>query len=186
MTTRSVLRLLGIALLASALCPRVALAQVEASAGLLVVPDGGVGGRQIGPMVSVSGSSSVLGPEFFLEVGAGRTDFNSLGQDYHHNHYLLALGSEWFPVQGTTRFGLRLGLGAYGEIETVETDPSSPGGGGWVETVVPGLVLERDFGNGRGFVVRMSDAILGPWFAVLDPSEYDVDHRFMVLLGIRF
>ena len=82
--------------------------------------------------------------------------------------------------------GLTFGLGAYGELETVETDPPSPGGGGWVETVVPGLVLERDLGGGRRVVVRLADSILGPWFAVLDPAEYGVEHRFLFVLGIRF
>ncbi len=106
--------------------------------------------------------------------------------NYHHNHYLFTLGAEWFPTRGTTRLGLRFGLGAYGELETVETDPPSPGGGGWVETVVPGLVLERDLGGGRRVVVRLADSILGPWFAVLDPAEYGVEHRFLFVLGIRF
>jgi hypothetical protein len=185
---RSVLcaRLMGLVVLATGLCPRTGFAQVEVSAGLLVVPEPSVGGSQIGPMVSAVGSSDVLGLPLFLELGVARTDFASLGQNYHHNHYLFALGAEWFPTRGTTRLGLRFGLGAYGELETVETDPPSPGGGGWVETVVPGLVLERDLGGGRRVVVRLADSILGPWFAVLDPAEYGVEHRFLFVLGIRF
>ena len=178
--------LLGLAALSVVLCPGAAVGQVEASAGLLVVHAPSIGGRQIGPLLSVSGSSSALGLPLYLEVGGGRTDFASLGQNYHHNHYLVALGAEWFLTQGTTRLGLRFGLGAYGEFETIETDPPSPGGGGWVETVVPGVVLEHDIGGGRRVVVRLADTILGPWFAVLDPAEYGIDHRFLVLLGIRF
>jgi hypothetical protein len=172
--------------LATALCPSAGFAQAEVAAGLLFIPDASVGGSQVGPMVSASGASDVLGFPLFLELGVARTDFSSLGQDYHHNHYLLALGVEWFLTQGASRLGLRFGVGAYGEIETVETDPPTPGGGGWVETVVPGLVLERDLGEGRRLVVRMADAVLGPWFAVLDPSEYSVEHRFLLVLGVRF
>ena len=185
---RSVLcaRLMGLVVLATGLCPRTGFAQAEVSAGLLVVHEPSVGGSQIGPMVSAAGSSNVLGIPLFLELGVARTDFASLGQNYHHNHYLFALGAEWFPTRGTTRLGFRFGLGAYGELETVETDPPSPGGGGWVETVVPGLVLERDLGGGRRVVVRLADSILGPWFAVLDPAEYGVEHRFLFVLGIRF
>ena len=177
---------MGLAVLATGLCPGTGFAQAEVSAGLLVVHEPSVGGSQIGPMVSAAGSSDVLGLPLFLELGVARTDFASLGQNYHHNHYLFALGAEWFPTRGTTRLGLRFGLGAYGELETVETDPPSPGGGGWVETVVPGLVLERDLGGGRRVVVRLADSILGPWFAVLDPAEYGVEHRFLFVLGIRF
>jgi hypothetical protein len=177
---------MGLAVLATGLCPGTGFAQAEVSAGLLVVHEPSVGGSQIGPMVSAVGSSNVLGIPLFLELGVARTDFASLRQNYHHNHYLFALGAEWFPTRGTTRLGLRFGLGAYGELETVETDPPSPGGGGWVETVVPGLILERDLGGGRRVVVRLADLILGPWFAVLDPAEYGVEHRFVFVLGIRF
>jgi hypothetical protein len=137
-------------------------------------------------MLSVVGSRDVLGLPLFLELGAARTDFASLGQDYHHNHYLLALGAEWFLTRGTSRLGLRCGLGAYGEFETVENDPPSGGGGGWIETVVPGLVLERDLGSEKRLVLRLEDAILGPWFAVLDPGEYSIEHRLLFVLGIRF
>jgi hypothetical protein len=176
---------MGFALLTAVLWPSASFAQVEVSAGFVVVHEPSVGGRQIGPMISAAVSRSVLGLPLFLELGAARTDFASLGQNYHHNHYLVALGAEWFPKRGTTRLGLRLALGAYGELETVETDPPSRGGGGWVETVVPGLILERDIGGGRRLVVRVEDAVLGPWFAVLDPSEYHIEHRFLFLLGLR-
>ena len=179
-------RLIGFAVLAIAVWPRASIAQGEVSAGLLFVPDASLGGSQAGPMVSAVGSSDVLKLPLFLELAFGRTDFVSLGQSYHHNHYLVALGVERFLTRGTSRLGLRFGLGAYGELETVETDPPSPGGGGWVETIVPGMVLERDLASGRRLVVRLSDAVLGPWFAVLDPSEYSVEHRLLLVLGIRF
>ena len=179
-------RLMVLALLTAGFCPREGFAQAEVSAGLLVVHEPSLGGSQVGPMVSAAGSSDLLGPTLFIELSVARTDFASLGQSHHHNHYLLLLGTEWFPTRGATRLGLRFGLGAYGEIETIETDPPSPGGGGWVETVVPGLVLERDLGGGRQLVVRLADAILGPWFAVLDPAEYSLEHRFLFVLGIRF
>ncbi|MBT8478323.1 MAG: hypothetical protein KJO06_05350 [Gemmatimonadetes bacterium] len=181
-------RLVWIVTLSTLLCPgkTVAQVEVEVGAGLLMVHEPSVGGRQIGPLVAVSGSSSVLGVPLYLELGAGRTDFASLGQNYHHDHYVVSLGAGWSLTQGATRLGLRLGLGAYGELETIETDPPSAGGGGWVETVIPGLVLEHDIAGGRRVVLRLADAILGPWFAVLDPAEYGIDHRFMILLGIRF
>ena len=183
---RRLARFLACAGLVAALCPGMALAQAEVSVGLLVVHEPSLGGRQVGPLVSAAASRSVLGLPLILEASFARTDFTSLGQNYHHNHYLLALGAEWFVSRGTTRLGLRFAVGAYGELETVETDPPSPGGGGWIETVVPGLVLERELENGRRIVVRVSDAVLGPWFAVLDPSEYGIEHRFQFLFGVRF
>jgi len=128
----------------------------------------------------------VLGIPLLVEACVARTYFTSLGQNYHHNHFLFVLGAEWFPTQGTTHLGLRLGLGAYGEYEIVETDPPSPGGDSWVETVVPGLILERDLGGGRRLVAGLADFVLGPWFAVLDPGEYGVEHRLRFTLGIRF
>ena len=177
---------IGLAVLATALCPQAAFAQVEVAAGLLFVPEPSVGGSQLGPMVFAAGSGDVLGIPLFFEVGVARTDFSSLGQNYHHNHYLIALGAEWFLTRGTNRLALRMAVGAYGELETVETEPATSGGGGWVETLVPGLVLERDLGDGRRLVVRLADSVLGPWFAVLDPSEYSVEHRFWLVLGVRF
>jgi len=160
-------------------------AQGEVSIGLLMVPEPSVGGAQFGPMVSVAASGADFGWPLFFEAGLARTDFTSLDQDYHHNHYFLALGAEWFPTQGTTRVGLRVGLGAYGEYETVETDPSSSGGDNWVEAIVPGLILERDLGR-RRLVMALSDFVIGPYFAILDPEEYGIEHRIRFSIGMRF
>lgn len=180
------IRTMGFVVLAAVLCPMASHAQVEVAAGLVVAPGTGPDGTQVGPLVAAAVSRDVLGLPLFLELGAARTDFTSLDQDYHNNHYLLAAGGEGFVTRGTTRLGWRLGVGAYGELQTVESDPPSPGGGGWIETVLLGVVLERELGSGRRFVVRLSDAVLGPWFAVLDPSEYSVEHRALLLIGLRF
>ena len=96
------------------------------------------------------------------------------------------LGAEWFPVRGTTRVGLRLGLGASGEYEIAETNPASPGGDTWTEAVVPGLVFARDLPPGKRLTVGLSDYLLGPFFAVLDPEEYGIEHRWGITVGLRF
>jgi len=143
------MRLIPVLLLAFALGPSWAAGQGEVSVGVLWVPQPSLGETQIGPLLSAAVSGRELGLPLFFEASIARTDFASLGQDYHHNHYFLQLGTEWFPTQGTTRLGFRVGLGAYGEYETVETNPSQPGGDNWVEAVIPGLILERDLGEGR-------------------------------------
>ena len=102
---------LGLGLVAASLTPTWTTAQMEASAGILVLPEASLGGTQVGPVVSAGVSSGLLGLPLFLEASVGRTDFTSLGQDYHHNHYLFVLGAEWFPTSGATRVGLRLGVG---------------------------------------------------------------------------
>ena len=184
--TRAV-RYIGVVLLVSAASPICAVAQGEVALGVLVVPEPSVGGTQVGPALAAMVFRDVLGVPLFLEVGFARTDFNSLGQDYHHNHYSFALNTEWLPARsGSTRFGFRLGLGAYGEYEIVETDPASSGGDSWTEAVVPGLILERDIGEDRRLVVALTDSVLGPYFAVFDPEEYDVEHRIRLTLGMRF
>ena len=179
-------REIGLLLLAMSLNPTYAGAQLEVSAGMLVVPRPSVGGTRVGVVASAAAARGLLGVPLLLETSIARTDFSSLGQNYHHNHYLFVLGAEWFATHGTTRLGLRLGLGAYGEYEVVETNPASPGGSNWVEAVVPGLVLARDLGGGRLLVLGLSDFVLGPFFAVLDPEEYGVEHRVRLTLGTRF
>ncbi len=178
-------RAVGLLMLLAASSPVWAAGQVVISTGVLVDPNPG-DSRRVGPLMSVGLSSGALGFPLYLEASVARTDFTSLGQDYHHNYSFFMLGTEWFPVQGKTRFGMRLGLGASGEFEVVETNPPSPGGDNWIEAVVPGLVLERELGGGKRLVVGISDFVLGPWFAVLDPSEYGVEHRWRVMMGLRF
>lgn len=179
-------RLLGIGplLLVFGLAPVGVHAQGEVSVGALVAPEPGPGGTQVGPALSVS-TAGMLGLPVFLDVGIARTDYTSLGQDYHRDHYFLMLAADWFPIQGTTRLGLRLGLGAYGEYETVE-NPSSPGGDNWIEAAVPGLILERELAGGRRLVVGLTDYLLGWYFAVLDSSEYSIEHRLRLMVGVRF
>ena len=81
---------LGLGLVAASLTPTWTAAQMEASAGVLVLPEASLGGTQVGPVVSAGVSSGLLGLPLFLEASVGRTDFTSLGQDYHHNHYRIS------------------------------------------------------------------------------------------------
>ena len=172
--------------LALGLLPCAAAGQVEVSTGVFVEPKPSVGSTRAGPLLAVAFSTGALGIPLFVEADIARTDFTSLGQDYHHNHTLLTLGTEWFPFQGPTRMGVRLGLGASREVEIVEANPPSPGGDNWIETIVPGLVVERRVGGGRSLVLGVSDYVLGPFGAVLDPQEYGVAHLITVTVGVRF
>jgi hypothetical protein len=133
------MRVILFLLLAFSIGPSWAAGQGGVSVGLLWVPQPSLGETQVGPLLSAAVSGDELGLPVFFEASMARTDFASLGQDYHHNHYFFQLGAEWFPTQGTTRIGLRLGLGAYGEYEIVETEPAQPGGDNWVEALTPGL-----------------------------------------------
>lgn len=180
------LGLVGLLAFALSLTPTRAAGQVEVSAGAFVEPKPSVGSTRVGPLLSVALASGRLGIPLILDASFARTDFNSLGQDYHHNHTLLTLGTEWFPFQGATRVGLRLGLGASREVEIIESNPPAPGGDNWIETIVPGLVLERRLRGGKTLVMEVSDYVLGPYFAVLDPQEYGVAHLITAKAGVRF
>ena len=135
------------ALLALAHCmlPHGASAQAQISAGVLMDPDPSVGSARLGPSLSAVVFNDALGIPLFVEAGVARTDFTSLGQDYHHNYVLMTLGAEWFPIRGRTRVGARLGLGAVGDFEVVETHPSQSGGDNWIETIVPGQLSPPDW-----------------------------------------
>jgi hypothetical protein len=175
-----------LSLLLTCLLSNQATAQVHLSTGVLIDPEPSVGSTRGGPLLSVAFSTGALGIPLFVQADLARTDFTSLGQDYHHNYTLLTLGTEWFPFPGKTPVGVRLGLGAVGEFEVVETHPSQSGGDNWIEAVVPGLVVERRLGGGRRLVLVVSDYILGPWQAAIDPSEGAISHRITVSAGVRF
>ena len=166
--------------------PSPAAAQIEAGAGFLVSDAPGVAGTRIGPTVAASVRLSTLGLPVILEAGAGRIDFTSLGQAYHEIHYLLGAATEWSVIRGRTGLALRLGLGAYGAYQTVESDPPSGGGSNWLEAVVPAVTATREINPEVRLVVTVSDALLGPMDAVFDPDEYDIEHRVRVLIGVRF
>ena len=174
--------------LATVLVPLGAEAQVEieVSTGILVDASPSVGDTRVGPLLSLGLWNSALGLPLFLEAAVARTDFTSLRQDYHHNYYLFVLGAGWSLGSGPTRLGLRLGLGAVGEYEVVEISPAVSGGDNWIETVVPGFTVEHELDGGVQLVAGVSDYMLNPFWAILDPEENDLEHRWRVTLGVRF
>lgn len=46
--------------------------------------------------------------------------------------------------------------------------------------------MERRLPGGKHLVLNVSDYVLGPYFAVLDPDEYGVSHLITVTVGVRF
>ena len=176
----------AIGVLACLACiPSSVTAQVEVTAGVLVLNDPVVEGTLAGPTLALSASLAVAGVPVLFEAGVGRTDFTSLGQDYHNDHYFLAVSGQWEAIRGRTGLAFRLGAGAYGEYQTVETDPPTGGGDNWSAIVVPGLILTRAISTETRLVLILSDAILGPVDAILDPGEYAVEHRLRIMLGLQ-
>ena len=176
----------AIGVLACLACiPSSVTAQVEVTAGVLVLNDPVVEGTLAGPTLALSASLAVAGVPVLFEAGVGRTDFTSLGQDYHNDHYFLAVSGQWEAIRGCTGLAFRLGAGAYGEYQTVETDPPTGGGDNWSEIVVPGVMLTRAISSETRLVLTLSDAILGPVDAILDPDEYAVEHRLRIMLGLQ-
>jgi hypothetical protein len=159
---------------------------VELSAGVLFAHETAPLGSHVAPMVSVALRAELGRFPVLLEAGFARSDFDSFGEAFHRNYGVFTLGSEWMPVRGTTRAGLRLGVGAVVEDDESEVDPAFTSSGNWAEAVVFGLVIRRRLGSGRDLVFSLSDHVLGPVNAIFDPVEYDVEHRFRVLLGLRF
>lgn len=179
-------RVLGIAVWAAALVwtPAATSAQVDVSVGMLVAPDPGRDATPGGPVLAVS----MHVPSFrslVLEAGWGRTDFTVAGRDFHDDHIMAHLSREWRVGRGPTAMGIRVGLGAYGVLQTVESDPPTGGGDNWFETIVPALVVTHAIAPRRRLVISVSDAILGPVNAILDSGEYSVEHRVRILIGLE-
>ncbi len=164
--------------------PSSAAAQLEASAGLLVLADPVVDGTQLGPSLAVSASLSSLGLPALLEFGVARTDFTVLGQDYHNDHYFLTAVTQWQVAEGSTSFAFRFGLGAYGEYQTVESDPPVGGGDNWAETAVAGAILTHEIAPGVRVLLTLTDALVGPFNAAFDPDEYSIEHRVRIAIGV--
>ena len=118
--------------------------------------------------------------------GQGRTDFSVFGEEFHDTHYGLTASGQVPLLRGSTGLMLRLGFGAHGVRQTIET--STPGGGGanWYETIVPSVVVSRTLTSATDLVLSASDALLGPVGALLDPDEFDLQHRIRILVGVRF
>ncbi|MEM7415846.1 MAG: hypothetical protein AAF389_10150 [Gemmatimonadota bacterium] len=176
---------LALCVLALSVTPARASAQIEVSAGLLVAPDAGMDGTPVGPALAARTRIPGFGA-LSVEAGWARTDFTAVGRDFHNDHFVAHLSHEWRLIRGPTVVGVRFGVGAYGEFQTVESDPPTGGGDNWFETVVPEIVLARAIAPNRRIVISVSDAILGPVNAVFDPSEYSVEHRIRLLVGLEF
>jgi hypothetical protein len=161
-------------------------AQFEIAVGGLAELGRGPDETRFGPLASIAMVGGPLPKPVRIGVSVARTDFSLFGQDYHDDHYHFFAGGEWSPMTGATQIGLQLQIGAYREIQTVETDPPRPGGDNWIETVSTAIVLERQVSDNRSLVFTLTDVVLGPWFAVLDPSEYGVEHRLHLTVGLRF
>jgi hypothetical protein len=159
---------------------------VEVTAGVVLVGEIASTDERIGPVISVTLGTGALGFPLLLEGAVSRIDFTSFGEPFHRNYGFMTLGTEWLPVQGPGAVGLRLGVGAAVEDDISEDDPTFFSSNNWAEAVVPGLVLKRTLASGRQLVLTISDHILGPFNAVLDPEEYGVEHRVRVLFGVRF
>jgi hypothetical protein len=162
--------------------PMGASAQVEVMAGAMVADSDSP--ARAAPFVSLTLGLPVV--PLLFEAGVGRADFNSFGEDFHRHYGMFFLGGEWTVVRSGVDVALRLGLGALVEDDINEDDPAFRSSNNWVEAVVPALVIRKPLASGRAMVFTVSDHVLGPFNAVLDPDEYGMEHRLRILLGIRF
>ena len=160
--------------------------QVEVTAGVAVADESAPPGARVAPMVSLALDLDAVGVPLILEAGFARADFTSFGEAFHRNHGYFVLGTEWTPVRAGVHVGLRLGVGALVEDDINEDDTAFRSSNNWAEAVVPGLVIKRPLASGRELVFVLSDHVLYPIDALFDPDEYSVEHRFRLLLGLRF
>lgn len=170
--------------------PKKAEAQFEVSAGVIAVkelsPGGASSSLRLGPSAAVSASFAQLGVPLLLEVGVARTDFEDFERAYHNDHLFIATHAQWEVVKGSTGLALRLGLGLYGEFQTVETDPPMAGGDNLYEMIVPGIALTQAIGSDTRLVLGLSDTVISPLNLVFDPEEASIEHKFRVLAGVQF
>ena len=159
---------------------------VEVTAGVLAVGEIASAANSVGPVISLTLGTGALGIPVLLEGAVSRIDFTSFGEPFHRNYGFMTLATEWLPVREPVAVGLRLGVGASVEDDISEDDPAFFSSNNWAEALVPALVLKRTLASGRQLVFTISDHILGPFNAVLDPEEYGVEHRVRVLFGVRF
>ena len=166
---------------------RGAAQHVELSAGVLVADEFAPPGARVAPMLSLGLGADPPGlPPLLLEAGFGRSDFNSFGEDFHRYYGTFALSVEWTPLRAPTSVGLRFGLGALVEDDVSEENPGFVSSSNWVEALVPAVVVSRRLASGRTLILTVADFMLQPVNGLLDPSEYSVEHRFRVLLGLGF
>jgi hypothetical protein len=117
-------------------------------------------------------------------VSFARTDFPVGVDDLHRNFGSVAFGARLMPPREGPSVGLLLGIGAFFWDDVSETDPGFRSSADAEEMLVPGLELRWPIRDGFGVTLSVRDQVTGWWWAIIDPSEGELNHVLMIGVGL--
>ena len=113
-----------------------------------------------------------------------RTDFPVGANNLHRNFGSVAFGARLMRDGERPSVGLLFGIGALFWDDVSETDPAMRSSANAEEMILPGVELRWPLGGGLGISLSVRDQLTGWWNAILDSSEGELNHRFVIGAGI--
>jgi len=113
-----------------------------------------------------------------------RTDINIGLDDGHQNLGAVALAARWMRESEKPSVGFILGLGGIFWDVVNETTPELSGSADGAGLLLPGVEVRIPTADSYGVTVSVRDAITGLLNAIVDPSERNIEHRFLISVGI--
>jgi hypothetical protein len=144
-------------------------------------------GSIVGPAVEL-GAEVASGHRvaYGLALGFARTDFR-VGPDALHRDFATAsLGARLKMWGVRPSVGLTLGAGVVVWDDFSETDPDFRSSAHAEESFVPGVDLRVGMGESWGVTAFAKAQVTGWFYAIIDPSESGIQHRFVLGAGVYF
>ena len=117
-------------------------------------------------------------------ISLARTDFPVGADDLHRNFGAVAVGGRLMRDGEVPSVGLLFGIGALFWDDVSETDPGFRSSANAEELFLMGAELRWPLGDGIGLSLSVRDQLTGWWSAILDPSEGQLHHRFLIAAGL--
>lgn len=117
-------------------------------------------------------------------VAVARTDFEVGPDNLHRNHGMAAVAARWMRESTGPSLGFLFGVGAIFWDDVSETDSAFRSGANGAGVLLTGLELRLPMSERFGASISVRDAITGLVNGIADPSERDIEHRFLLSAGI--
>lgn len=142
-------------------------------------------GAEVGP--GLTGEIEVQAEgllSYSVVISVARTDFPVAADELHRNLGAVALGVRLMRDREGPSVGLVLGIGALFWDDVSETDPAFRSSAQAEEMLLPGVEVRWPLGGDLGLSFSVRDQLTGWWWAILDPSEGELNHRLIVAVGL--